>query len=213
MMNDGLLLVSGSGAVITANTAAVRFLGDNLTGSQIETCFDQEDVTTAFYSVVDKDVDEELIFQPDGTVRREFRLQMRRLGADLIAIIMFDMTLQRNLEAVRRDFVANVSHELRSPLTSLAGFIETMMSGDVTDEVTRNRFLGIMDEEAKRMSRLIDDLLSLSRVEVDEHIVPDQHLHLLDLVSSVGDTLSGMADARGMCIRVTVCTFRKVSIE
>jgi two-component system phosphate regulon sensor histidine kinase PhoR len=75
---------------------------------------------------------------------------------------------------VRRDFIANVSHELRSPLTSLAGFVETLLSDEVPDLAMRTRFLTIMDEEAKRMSRLIDDLLSLSRVEVDEHIIPGQ---------------------------------------
>lgn len=200
MMNDGLLLVDSTGHVIEANRAAVRWLGDKITGSHIDRCFGQDDVSAAFHAVISDDGEEELVFRPNGSVRREFRLRIRRLSSEQVAIMMFDMTLQRNLEAVRRDFVANVSHELRSPLTSLAGFIETMMSGDVTDEAMRTRFLGIMDEEAKRMSRLIDDLLSLSRVEVEEHIVPDKRLALITLISGVCDSLAGSAKARGMSI-------------
>jgi two-component system phosphate regulon sensor histidine kinase PhoR len=95
------------------------------------------------------------------------------------------MTLQRNLEKVRRDFVANVSHELRSPLTSLVGFIETLLSGSVNDEKDRNKFLKIMDEEAKRMNRLIDDILSLSKVETEEHITPNTAISLIDPIKHI----------------------------
>ena len=101
---------------------------------------------------------------------------------------------------MRRDFVANVSHELRSPLTSLAGFIETILVNDVRDWPTQQRFLRIMEEEAGRMSRLIDDLLSLSRVEVDEHIVPDETVPLLEVVKSVIASLEARAEQRQMRI-------------
>ena len=110
------------------------------------------------------------------------------------------MTSQRNLEKVRRDFVANVSHELRSPLTSLAGFIETILLNEVRDWPTQQRFLKIMEEEASRMSRLIDDLLSLSRVEVDEHIIPDERVPLLEVVKSVIASLEPRAARRQMDI-------------
>jgi two-component system phosphate regulon sensor histidine kinase PhoR len=113
------------------------------------------------------------------------------------------MTLQRNLEKVRRDFVANVSHELRSPLTSLAGFVETMLSDEVPDPAMQTRFLKIMDEEAKRMSRLIDDLLSLSRVEVDEHIIPENRANLAELLHSVRDSMIGRAMKKNMNIKIT----------
>ena len=83
-----------------------------------------------------------------------------------------DLTLQRNLEKIRRDFVANVSHELRSPLTILSGFIETILIDQNIDKTSLNKFLNIMDEEAKRMNNLIDDILSLSKVESEEHILP-----------------------------------------
>ena len=88
------------------------------------------------------------------------------------AILLMDMTLQHNLEKMRRDFIANVSHELKSPLTSLIGFVETLQNTPDIPKNTSVKFLKIMEEESKRMSRLIDDLMSLSKVEVDEHIVP-----------------------------------------
>jgi two-component system phosphate regulon sensor histidine kinase PhoR len=200
MLDDGFLLAGADGIIITANNAAVRFIGDNLVGRQIASVFADDDVHAAFTKTTSDHSDEELTFHVDGTVKREFRARFRWLKENLVAVLLFDMTLQRNLEKVRRDFVANVSHELRSPLTSLAGFIETMQAGDVDDDETRHRFLSIMDEEAKRMSRLIDDLLSLSRVEVMEHIVPDQQLDLLQLVAGVSQTLTEMAKMRSMKI-------------
>ena len=115
-------------------------------------------------------------------------------------VLVLDMTLQRNLEKVRRDFVANVSHELRSPLTSLAGFIETILMNDVRDWPTQERFLRIMDEEAGRMSRLIDDLLSLSRVEVDEHNIPDETVAVMEVLRSVVASLETRASRNNMTV-------------
>ncbi|MCE2517565.1 MAG: PAS domain-containing protein [Alphaproteobacteria bacterium] len=200
MLVDGVILANHQGAIMHVNSAAVRFLGDKLVGQTIGDVFHQDDVIDAFTKAVEQNIEEEMNFHLESEVDREFHLKFRRLNDDLVAMLLLDMTLQRNLEKVRRDFVANVSHELRSPLTSLAGFIETLLGGDVEDEATRQRFLTIMDEEAGRMSRLIDDLLSLSRVEVMEHIIPDQQVDLLNLVGSVMDTLSGMAEQRGMSI-------------
>ena len=113
------------------------------------------------------------------------KIKVKKIEDNLFAILLLDMTSQRNLEKVRRDFVANVSHELRSPLTSLVGFIETLLSGNVKDEETRNKFLKIMDEESKRMNRLIDDILSLSKVETEEHITPNTTISLIDPIKHI----------------------------
>jgi two-component system phosphate regulon sensor histidine kinase PhoR len=112
------------------------------------------------------------------------------------------MTLQRNLEKVRRDFVANVSHELRSPLTSLVGFIETLLKGNVADEETRKRFLNIMDEEAKRMNRLIDDILSLSKVETEEHISPNTSISIINPIQYVMSSIkeSGLSKGKNLIL-------------
>ena len=85
---------------------------------------------------------------------------------DVVLVLLRDLTQQRRLEQMRADFVANASHELRTPLASLSGFIETIQGPARNDAAARERFLVIMAEQAKRMSRLIDDLLSLSRIEL-----------------------------------------------
>jgi two-component system phosphate regulon sensor histidine kinase PhoR len=99
---------------------------------------------------------------------------------------------------MRADFVAYASHELRTPLASLSGFVETLQGSAKSDPVARDRFLDIMAEQARRMSRLIDDLLSLSRVELNEHLHPQNVIDLVPIVGHVCDTLSPLARERGV---------------
>ena len=185
MLNEGLLLTNSDGVVLSANHEAVQLFGVDIVSKSIFGVIERENFESVFHKAIKKPGEVDVPFRPkDDEIQREFILRINRRGDGPIALLFLDLTRQKNLETVRRDFVANVSHELRSPLTSLAGFIETMLDGDVPDEAMRKRFLGIMDEEAKRMSRLIDDLLSLSRVEVDEHIVPDNQVKLIDTMKN-----------------------------
>lgn len=119
-------------------------------------------------------------------------------------VVMHDVTAARNAEEMRADFVANVSHELRSPLSSLVGFIETLRGVASDDPAAQKRFLSIMESEAQRMTRLIGDLLSLSRVEADEHILPEDYVRLSDLLGSVVDSLSVRAAKRRMGIDLEI---------
>jgi two-component system phosphate regulon sensor histidine kinase PhoR len=108
-------------------------------------------------------------------------------GGRAIAVLS-DRTRERAVERMRADFVANVSHELRTPLASLIGFIETLRGAAADDVPAQQRFLGIMAEQASRMNRLIDDLLSLSRIELSEHQPPSERI-------DVGEVASRMAAA------------------
>ena len=200
MLDDGLILVQPDGAITAANASAVKHFGEDLVGKSIVDVIKHPDIKDLLAKAVAGKTNLELKYEPSEVVQREFRLRLNRLADGLVALLILDMTLQRNMEKVQRDFVANVSHELRSPLTSLAGFVETMLSGEVSDPEMRTRFLKIMDEEAKRMSRLVDDLLSLSRVEVEEHIVPETALQIVELVQSVKRSLEGQADRKKMRI-------------
>jgi len=105
-------------------------------------------------------------------------------------------------ERMRADFVANVSHELRTPLSSLIGFIETLRGPARDDPEAQDRFLAIMQEQADRMYRLIADLLSLSRIELEEHSLPDTAIDIADVIHAVTDTVSLKATERGMTIDV-----------
>jgi two-component system phosphate regulon sensor histidine kinase PhoR len=117
-----------------------------------------------------------------------------------IMLTLHDLTAAKRVEQMRADFVANVSHELRTPLASLSGFIETLQGPARNDSEAQQRFLAIMKEQATRMARLIDDLLSLSRIELKESIRPEQQVDLVGIVHQVIDSLQLLARERGVTI-------------
>ncbi|WLR92888.1 phosphate regulon sensor histidine kinase PhoR [Shinella zoogloeoides] len=111
-----------------------------------------------------------------------------------------DVSQARRIDRMRSDFVANASHELRTPLASLRGFIETLQGPARNDLKAHERFLGIMHEQATRMSRLVDDLLSLSRLELRSNVAPDQTVDLVPLIAHVRDSLQPLAGDLGVDI-------------
>ena len=121
----------------------------------------------------------------------------------LVLLAFHDLTPLRRVEEMRADFVANASHELRTPLAALSGFIETLQGPAREDVVARDRFLEIMRAQATRMARLIDDLLSLSRIELNAHLRPDKEVDLVAIVRQVVDGLQMLARDREVVVRVT----------
>ena len=121
---------------------------------------------------------------------------------DLVLLTFHDLTPLRRVEEMRADFVANASHELRTPLAALSGFIETLQGSARDDTKARERFLAIMQEQARRMARLIDDLLSLSRIELNAHRRPDTPVDLVPIVRQVVDGLQTLARDRGVTVNV-----------
>jgi two-component system phosphate regulon sensor histidine kinase PhoR len=121
---------------------------------------------------------------------------------DLVLLTFRDLTPLRRVEEMRADFVANASHELRTPLAALSGFIETLQGPAREDVKARERFLAIMQEQARRMARLIDDLLSLSRIELNAHRRPDAPVDLIPIVRQVVDGLQTLARDRGVTIEI-----------
>ncbi|MFC3071543.1 phosphate regulon sensor histidine kinase PhoR [Shinella pollutisoli] len=115
-----------------------------------------------------------------------------------------DVSQARRIERMRSDFVANASHELRTPLASLRGFIETLQGPARNDPKAQERFLGIMHEQVTRMSRLVDDLLSLSRLELRSNLAPDQTVDLASVLSHVRDTLQPLASDLGVEVALAV---------
>ena len=133
-------------------------------------------------------------------VERSFDVSIRRLASServSAAVLHFqDTTQSRRVEQMRADFVANASHELRTPLASVLGFVETLQGPAKNDAAARERFLGIIAEQARRMTRLINDLLSLSRIEMRAHIPPSEPVDLRPLVLHLFDLLGGLAAER-----------------
>jgi two-component system phosphate regulon sensor histidine kinase PhoR len=116
----------------------------------------------------------------------------------LVLIAFHDLTPLRRVEEMRADFIANASHELRTPLAALSGFIETLRGSAREDPLARERFLGIMQAQANRMARLIDDLLSLSRIELNAHLRPDKQVDVVAIMRQVADSLQTLARDRGV---------------
>ncbi|MGG6897551.1 MULTISPECIES: phosphate regulon sensor histidine kinase PhoR [Rhizobium] len=132
-------------------------------------------------------------------------LQQAEVEAGTFFLLSFrDISELRHIDRMRSDFVANASHELRTPLASLRGFIETIQGPAKSDPKAQQRFLGIMFDQTTRMSRLVDDLLSLSRLESKSHIAPDQKVDLVPLLGHVRDSLLPLAGDLDVTINLHV---------
>jgi two-component system, OmpR family, phosphate regulon sensor histidine kinase PhoR len=136
------------------------------------------------------------------TIVMPVKRDLNRSNADLVLMTFHDLTPLRRVEEMRADFVANASHELRTPLAALSGFIETLQGSARDDAKARERFLAIMQDQARRMARLIDDLLSLSRIELNAHRRPDTPVDLVPIVRHVVDGLQTLARDRGVKVNV-----------
>lgn len=123
-------------------------------------------------------------------------------GGPQALVIMHEETDVRRAERTRADFLANASHELRTPLASLAGFVETLRGHAKDDEAARERFLSIMAAQTQRMARLVDDLMSLSRVELNEHVPPAGATDLARVLVDVCDALTPLARKRGVMLQL-----------
>jgi two-component system phosphate regulon sensor histidine kinase PhoR len=146
----------------------------------------------------------ETSYQAGGVQDRVWRARTRPLealeGRPLALLTLRDETELRRSERTRADFLANASHELRTPLASLTGFIETLRGHARDDEAARERFLAIMQDQAGRMARLIEDLMSLSRIELNEHIPPQGRADLRLTVLDVIDALTPIAEQKGVTL-------------
>ncbi|MEX2128162.1 MAG: ATP-binding protein [Xanthobacteraceae bacterium] len=202
------LLVDRRGTILVGNDAVVSALGPVRRGEPISFTVRAPEVIDALRASAADGETRRVEFTERAPVERTFEAHVvpvtfnQRNDAaprpDAFLLTFNDLTQQRRVEQMRADFVANASHELRTPLASLSGFVETLQGSARSDPAARDRFLGIMAEQARRMSRLIDDLLSLSRVELNEHMQPQHVVDLVPIVGHVCDTLSPLARERGV---------------
>jgi len=139
-------------------------------------------------------------------VERFFELHVAAMegpsGSATMILTLRDLSEARRVARMRVDFVANASHELRTPLASLLGFVETLQGPARDDVGARVKFLGIMREQARRMTRLVDDLLSLSRIEQNLHLLPQSPVDMVSIVRHIADTLTPMAQENSVLLKV-----------
>ncbi|MFM9973247.1 MAG: ATP-binding protein [Beijerinckiaceae bacterium] len=131
-------------------------------------------------------------------VERFFAVDVARAGDSGTLVVFDDRSAGRHLERMRVDFIANASHELRTPLASLMGFVETLKGPARNDVKARDHFLGIMEAQSKRMARLIDDLLSLSHIELNAHVRPREIVDIIGVILQIVDALKPLAKERGL---------------
>nr|WP_238201272.1 ATP-binding protein [Methylobacterium aerolatum] len=199
---DPVILVDRRARVLEANTAARALLPALHLSRPLSFALRHPEVTDAMETVLAGGPPQRVIYEVRIPVERAFEVQIGALevpdGSGAGAVLFLrDLTSARRLEAMRVDFVANASHELRTPLSSLIGFIETLQGPAKGDAAARERFLEIMQGQAQRMRRLIDDLLSLSRIELREHVAPTGVVDLGALARQMVDAQAPLAAARG----------------
>ncbi len=204
------ILVVGSGRrILHGNLAAENLLGSALTGRNLAEVLRSPDLLEGLDHAFGGGQAQDIDFEISGPVERSLRARIAPLVRDDgvaagMVLVFEDLTALRRTEQMRVDFVANVSHELRTPLSSLTGFIETMQGPAKDDAAAQERFLAIMAEQTGRMGRLVDDLLSLSRIELEEHNPPADTVDLQPLVASMVTMLKGIAAERSVMLEVSL---------
>lgn len=209
LLPEPVILVQGSddeaAEIAYGNQAAREVFRIELTGAPLGAALRRPEVLETIEAALEMEAPAEVAFETIGVQPRFWRAFARPLeaapgGVRRLVVVLRDETDARRTERMRADFLANASHELRTPLASLAGFVETLRTHAKDDADARERFLGIMAQQATRMARLVDDLLSLSRIELNEHIAPSGKVDLGRTVQDVTDAIRPLTEER----RVTV---------
>lgn len=213
---DPLIAVDRQRRIVRCNRAALALLGPIVAFRDLSTALRFPALLTAIDSLLAVSdgnfsgpdhvaVDLILPGPPElDVIAHVQRLPRAAADGSLALIVLHDTTALRRAERMRADFVANASHELKTPIAGLLGFIETLRGPARDDAAARERFLGIMAEQADRMRRLVDDLLMLSRIEQHEHARPDAAVDLGRVLAGVQDLLQFKASSRKVAVELVI---------
>ena len=204
-----VVLIASDASVVFRNEAAEKAFGDFPVGAHISSKLRSPVVLDMIRETIATRKPNQVEHAERLPSERVYVARIAPVGAEneaapeaLFALSFRDISELRMIDRMRSDFVANASHELRTPLASLRGFIETIQGPARDDPKAQERFLGIMLDQTTRMSRLVDDLLSLSRLELKSHIAPDQVVDVVPLLGHVRDSLMPLADEVGVEINL-----------
>lgn len=207
-MVEGVLVVNAAERVVFANRSFAEILGMGVppqSGSGLVECVRQTELIGAVRKVLagEPRVESEIV---TGTLRQHFFAAtvaaVRTTGTDGAVLVLHDVTDLRKLERVRRDFVANVSHEFRTPLTAIQGFAETLLAGAMEDPQNRGRFLQIIVEHSRRLARLTEDLLMLSKMDADRLEMEMRRIPIAPFIESCIETSQPRAKERDLTLIV-----------
>jgi two-component system phosphate regulon sensor histidine kinase PhoR len=201
-ITDPLIVFDRNATIIHANAAATTTFR-LASGMSLPLKFRAPEVQTLIEKVISGEVTSDAVETASKLpVERVYRVSASAIGYDtaLYVMIFKDQSEARRIDRMRADFIANASHELRTPLASIAGFIETLRGPARDDAKAREQFLQIMQNQTARMSRLIDDLLSLSRLEMKPYLMPGASVDIVQVVESVAAALAPLAAESGVDI-------------
>ena len=201
-LQEAVFILDKSRKVKFANDVAEQIFGEQFIDLDFIQAVRHPDCIKTIDHVVNGQSSAVINVMIEHPVKSLFKMQVTDIANDEMLVSFLDISDLREAEQMRSDFVANVSHELRSPLTSIAGFIETLRGPARDDEAARSRFLALMDREAKRMVRLISDLLSLSKVEANMRVRPQGNADVLAIAKQVQASLEEQAAADGSKINI-----------
>lgn len=202
---DILIMINDNKQVVRTNRAARAIFGQNLAQKPLRDIIENDYLIDAVNSVIHDLKGREVEFRIEDPVLRDFlaiieRFPVPSAGGISTVITMNDITELKSVEQMRADFVANASHEIRTPLASIKGFIETLIGPAKDDAVAREEFLPIMLEQADRMQQLINDLLSLSKIEMNANAVPTDPVDMGKVIRKSVDYFQRAATAKEMRI-------------
>lgn len=201
---EPMLLIDGQ-RVVAVNRAARTLLGEHILGEDVRVAIRHPAAAERLLNPADGTAGGPIHLVGLGTRDQRWEMRVRALPGGGRIVHLSDRTGAHAADRMRVDFVANASHELRTPLASILGFIETLEDA-ADDPETRARFLKVMDNEARRMQRLIDDLISLSRIEAEKYRAPDDRIDLGALVAQVWDELAALRPERAADIALQIST-------
>ena len=200
---DPLIIFDASGSVVHANEAARLAFGALGAGISLLLKFRAPEMQAAIESVRSGSVSTAIVdFSERVPIERVYKVTASATGggADLFVLLFKDQSEARRIDRMRADFIANASHELRTPLASISGFVETLRGPAKNDPAAREQFLSIMQSQTARMARLIDDLLSLSRLEMKPYLVPGERVELRAILRGVVDSLNPLVRDSGVVV-------------
>ena len=190
-----VMLLDGAERVLFVNHSMREVLGPGSERKRVSQVLRHPDVLAAVSGAVGAGTTSNVPMTLPVPVERHFQVHVARISASppITALLLHDVTVVRRSEQMRADFVANASHELRTPLAAVSGFIDTLRGHARDDAAAREEFLDIMARETARMRRLIHDLLSLTRIEMNEHVRPEGRIALEGVVRQAVQVLSPLA--------------------
>ena len=200
-IEDYILFINSFNVISAANQAAKNYYGDVI-GKDLSSFIRAPDLLDKIENSRNRRINEYLEFEINLPTYSFFRLTIVPLSQKNVLLVVKDYTDFKKSEKLRSDFVANVSHELKTPLVSIKGFLETISSSAKDDPAAQQKFIKIMQEQADKMEILISDLMSLSRIEMQEHVQPNSKVNINEIFESLERMPNKLAEKKCLDIKV-----------